>query len=339
VLLLQEADQAGAEICARRIIAELKKPFAIDDINFTVTCSVGIALYPGDGTSMDDLIKNADSAMYHVKERGRSGFRFYQKQMNIGLLSRVKIDHAMRQALEHNQFRLHYQPLIDLASNTVKGAEALIRWNDKDLGEVSPAKFIPIAEETGLIIAIGNWVMHTAIQQAAKWQQTHPHFRISVNVSALQFQQTNFVEQVAQALQAAHVAAPTIELELTESILIRDVDETLKKLKALSELGVRMSIDDFGTGYSSLSYLKRFPIHKLKIDRSFVMHLPHDESDCAIVASIISLAHALKLKVIAEGVETEEQKNHLQQLHCDELQGFLFSPALSAADFAQRYLA
>jgi diguanylate cyclase (GGDEF)-like protein/PAS domain S-box-containing protein len=339
VLLLQEADQAGAEICARRIIAELKKPFAIDDINFTVTCSVGIALYPGDGTSMDDLIKNADSAMYHVKERGRSGFRFYQKQMNIGLLSRVKIDHAMRQALEHNQFRLHYQPLIDLTSDTVKGAEALIRWNDKDLGEVSPAKFIPIAEETGLIIAIGNWVMHTAIQQAATWQQTHPHFRISINVSALQFQQTNFVEQVAHALQSANVAAPTIELELTESILIRDVDETLKKLKALSELGVRMSIDDFGTGYSSLSYLKRFPIHKLKIDRSFVMHLPHDESDCAIVASIISLAHALKLKVIAEGVETEEQKNHLQQLHCDELQGFLFSPALSATDFAQRYLA
>lgn len=338
VLLIQEANQDGAEICARRIINELKKPFSIDEINFTVTCSIGIALYPSDGTSMDDLIKNADSAMYHVKERGRSGFRFYQKQMNIGLLSRVKIDHAMRQALEYNQFRLHYQPLIDLASNTIKGAEALLRWHDKDLGEVSPAKFIPIAEETGLIIALGNWVMQTAIEQAALWQKSHPDFRISINVSALQFQQSNFVEQVAQAIHSAQVAAPTIELELTESILIRDVDETLKKLQALSELGVRMSIDDFGTGYSSLSYLKRFPIHKLKIDRSFVMHLPTDESDCAIVTSIIGLAHALKLKVIAEGVETVEQKNYLKELHCDELQGFLFSPALSSADFKQRYL-
>lgn len=338
VLLLHQADANGAEICARRVQEELAAPFNLDGMGFTVTCSIGIALYPDDGTSMDDLIKNADSAMYHVKERGRADFRFYQRQMNIGLLSRMKIDHAMRQALEHDLFRLHYQPLVNLESEAIFGVEALLRWHDKDLGEVSPAQFIPIAEETGLIVAIGNWVMGTAISQAALWNNNGHRICVSVNVSALQFQQMDFVENIANALQQAGLAPDRIELELTESILIRDVEETLKKLEALAQLGVKMSIDDFGTGYSSLSYLKRFPINKLKIDRSFVMHLPHDESDIAIVTAIISLAHALKLRVIAEGVENAAQRALLQTLRCDELQGFLYSPALPAAEFEQRYL-
>ncbi|MES2047472.1 MAG: EAL domain-containing protein [Pseudomonadota bacterium] len=338
VLLLHQADSSGAEICARRVLEELGAPFTLDGMNFTVTCSIGIALFPSDGSTMDDLIKNADSAMYHVKERGRSDFRFYQRQMNIGLLSRMKIDHAMRQALENDGFRLHYQPLVNLENDEVFGVEALLRWHDADLGEVSPAQFIPIAEETGVIVAIGNWVLKTAIRQAALWHNRGENLSISVNVSALQFQQASFVEDIANALKDANLPANRIELELTESILIRDVEEALKKLQALADLGLKMSIDDFGTGYSSLSYLKRFPISKLKIDRSFVMHLPDDESDIAIVTAIISLAHALKLRVIAEGVENTEQRALLQSLHCDELQGFLFSQALAIDDFEKRYL-
>lgn len=338
VLLLHEADATGAEICARRVLEELRAPFNLDGLNFTVTCSIGIALYPDDGLGMDDLIKNADSAMYHVKERGRADFRFYQRQMNIGLLSRMKIDHAMRLALEQEQFKLHYQPLVDLKTGVVIGAEALIRWHDNDLGEVGPAQFIPIAEETGVIVAIGNWVIKTAMRQAAAWNKQQQCLRISVNVSALQFQQPDFVENIARELQESQLGPDCIELELTESILIRDVEETLKKLASLAALGVKMSIDDFGTGYSSLSYLKRFPINKLKIDRSFVMHLPDDESDVAIVTAIISMAHALRLKVIAEGVETEEQKTLLQSLGCDEVQGFLYARALTAEDFEASYL-
>ncbi|MBI3713673.1 MAG: EAL domain-containing protein [Burkholderiales bacterium] len=338
VLLLHQANAAGAEICARRILAEVGAPFCMGDIQFSLTCSIGIALYPADGQRMEDLIKNADSAMYHVKERGRADFRFYQRQMNIDLLSRVKIDHAMRLALDAQEFRLHYQPLVNLHNNRVFGAEALLRWHDKELGEVSPAKFIPIAEETGLIIALGTWVMHTAIAQAAAWNQQGQHLRISINVSALQFQQANFVDILSGALAQAQLNPDCIELELTESILIRDAEETLKKLTAIASLGVRMSIDDFGTGYSSLSYLKRFPISKLKIDRSFVMNLPDDESDIAIVTAIINMAHALKLTVIAEGVETDQQKDLLNSLHCNEIQGFLIASALAPQEFESKHL-
>ena len=338
VLLLHEATADGAEICARRVLEELSQPFCLDGMSFTVTASIGIALYPDDGLSMADLIKNADSAMYHVKERGRSGFRFYQRQMNIGLLSRMKLDHAMRQALEHQQFRLHYQPLVDLTTGTIIGAEALLRWHDADLGEISPAQFIPVAEASGVIVQIGHWVLQTAIRQAAIWSQQGYPLRVSINVSALQFQQANFVDSVAEAISAHALNPDCIELELTESILIRDVEEAFKKLESLAILGVKLSIDDFGTGYSSLSYLKRFPIDKLKIDRSFIDELPADESDVAIVTAIIHLAHALKLRVIAEGVETSQQRDFLRDMQCDELQGFLYSPAMPSDEFEQYYL-
>lgn len=338
VLLLQQADANGAAHCARRVLEELSRPFNLDDMTFTVTSSIGGALYPADGETMEDLVKNADSAMYHVKDRGRSDFSFYQQEMNVGLLSRMKLDHAMRQAAENDRFRLYYQPLVDMESGKVFGAEALLRWHDGDLGEVSPNEFIPIAEETGVIVAIGNWVMSTAIEQAAKWYRQGHAMRVSVNVSVLQFQQPDFVSHIAHLLQEQQLPPNRIELELTESILIRDVGETLRKLEQLAELGVQMAIDDFGTGYSSLSYLKRFPINKLKIDQSFVQHLPQDESDIAIVTAIISLAHALKLRVIAEGVENEPQRAFLRSLHCDEFQGFLYAPALSVPDFEDRYL-
>ncbi len=335
VLLLNQVDARGAEITARRILETLSRPFGMDDITFTVTCSIGIALYPGDGVTMDNLIKNADSAMYHVKERGRSDFRFYQRQMNIGLLSRMKLDHAMRQALENGTFRLHYQPQVDLASGEVFGAEALIRWHDEELGNISPAQFIPVAEETGVIVAIGNWVLAEAVRQCAQWQAQGWNLTVAVNVSALQFQQINFVEGVAEILHACALPPQLLELELTESILLRDVDDALARLDALAGLGVKLSIDDFGTGYSSLSYLKRFPIHRLKIDRSFISELPANDSDTAIVKAIINMAQALRLRVIAEGVETEMQRHFLVAAGCDEFQGFLCNPALSPEEFGQ----
>lgn len=338
VLLLHEADADGAEICARRVLDELRAPFAIDSMQFTVTASIGIALYPTDGNCMDDLIKNADSAMYHVKERGRSDFRFYQRQMNIGLLSRMKLDHAMRQALEKQNFRLVYQPQIAIPDGRLVGAEALIRWHDKELGEVAPGRFIPVAEESGVIVPIGNWVIRSAIAQVAEWQRAgHPIPRLAINVSALQFQQANFVELIAASISEHGVSSEVIELELTESILIRDVDEALRKLRALAALGIKLAIDDFGTGYSSFTYLKRFPIYKLKIDRSFIEELPNDDSNVAIVTAIINMAHALKLSVIAEGVETAAQLAFLEQLACDEMQGFLCSGALPAGEFAKQF--
>ena len=333
VLLLNQTDTRGAETAAQRVLDELSKPFLLDDMAFSLSCSIGIALYPDDGNSIDDLIKNADSAMYYAKERGRSGFRFYQRQMNIDLLSRMKLDHAMRLALQDGRFQLHYQPQVDLGHNRVVGAEALLRWHDPELGDVSPAQFIPVAEDSGAIVPIGNWVLAEAVRQASIWHQQGWTINVAVNVSALQFEQAHFVQQVSDLLHSSGLPAARLELELTESILIRDADEALKRLEALAQLGVALSIDDFGTGYSSLGYLKRFPIRKLKIDRSFIRDIPDDESDVAIVHAIINLAQALKLKVIAEGVETSSQSGFLRHAGCHEFQGFYCSAALPAAEF------
>lgn len=333
VMLIHQADARGAEGSARRVIEALSAPFTLDGMSFSVTASIGIALYPNDGATMNDLIKNADAAMYRVKERGRAGFRFYQPQMNVDLLARMKLDHAMRRALERGQFRLAYQPQVDVVGRSIIGAEALLRWRDPDLGDVSPGEFIPVAEESGFIVALGDWVLETAVKQAAQWHAGGRAIPVSVNVSALQFQQADFVERVGQVLQSAGLPPAMLELELTESILIQDAEEALQRLTALAAIGVRLAIDDFGTGYSSLGYLKRFPIRKLKIDRSFIKGLPGDESDAAIAQAVIQLARALKLKVIAEGVETERQREWLQQAGCDEYQGFLTAPALEPAAF------
>jgi len=333
IAFLQEADAFGAEIVARRILDKLAQPFMVDTVSFSLGCSIGVAMYPEDGRNLDTLIQCADTAMFRVKERGRGNFRFYQPQMNVDLLSRVKMDHAMRQAMEQGLFRLHYQPQIALDGGHLLGVEALIRWTDADLGNVSPATFIPLAEESGFIVAIGNWVLEEAVRQALAWQQAGQPVVVSVNVSALQFQQGDFVERVATVIHTAGLDPALLELELTESILIRDVSETLARLHALSALGVSLAIDDFGTGYSSLAYLKKFPISKLKIDRAFVMGLPADEGDRAIVGATIAMASALKLTVVAEGVETVEQRDYLQGLHCGAFQGFLCAPGLPAAEF------
>jgi len=248
----------------------------------------------------------------------------------------MRLDHAMRQALVSRRFRLHYQPQVALDDGRLVGAEALLRWRDPELGDVPPSRFIPVAEDSGFIVAIGDWVLSQAVRQAALWHQRGQSMPVAVNVSALQFQQPQFVERVASVLAVSGMPAQLLELELTESILVNDADEALRRLQALSALGVRLSIDDFGTGYSSLAYLKRFPIDKLKIDRSFVQGLPGDERDAGIVRAILQMAGALGMKVIAEGVETEAQRAFLQDAGCDSFQGFLFAPALDALSFEQR---
>ena len=337
IAFCQEADAIGAEIVARRILDKLSQPFVLDGVNFSMGCSIGIAMYPADGRTLDTLIQCADTAMFRVKERGRANFRFYQPQMNVDLLSRVKMDHAMRLAMEQGLFRLHYQPQISLLDGSLLGLEALIRWTDAELGNISPATFIPLAEESGFIINIGNWVLSEAVRQALEWQAAGRPVVVSVNVSALQFQQGDFVERVANALRTSGLDPALLELELTESILIKDVHETLTRLDALAALGVSLAIDDFGTGYSSLAYLKKFPISKLKIDRAFVMGLPEDEGDRAIVGATIAMAKALKMTVVAEGVETCAQRDFLHGLQCEAFQGFLCSPGLPAQDLEALY--
>lgn len=332
VLLLHDTDALGAEAMVQRVLQHLCDPVILDDLTLTLTSSIGIALFPVDGKNRDELIKNADTAMYQVKERGRSGFRFYQRQMNIDSLSRIKLDSAMRAALEQGHFRLRYQPQVDLVSGRIIGAEALLRWRSKELGDVPPTHFIPIAEETGFIVPLGQWVLSEAVAQARRWQQQGLDLVVAINVSALQFQSASFIDSVAAVLADAGLPPDRLELELTESILIHDLNETLSKLQALAKLGVQLSIDDFGTGYSSLSYLKRFPVQKLKIDRSFISGLPDDESDLAIARAIVQLGLALRLRVIAEGVEDERQKACLQELGCHEFQGYLFAAALDSHD-------
>ena len=335
VLLVHQADAAGAEGSARRVLDAMQRPFTLDDLSFTVTCSVGISLHPGDGSTADDMLQAADAAMNEARESGRAGFRFHQAraESTSKLRTRMKLDHAMRQALAAGRFRLHYQPQVDLKSGEIVGAEALIRWRDPELGDVPPAEFIPVAERSGFIVSIGSWVLRQAVQQAALWREQGRHLLMSINVSALQFQQADFVDSVARALAEVGLDPQWLELELTESILIQDAQEALHRLQALAELGVKLAIDDFGTGYSSLAYLKRFPISRLKIDRSFIQGLPGDESDAGIVQAIANMARALRLELIAEGVESEDQRKFMLQVGCEQYQGFLTSPAIDVVSF------
>jgi diguanylate cyclase (GGDEF)-like protein/PAS domain S-box-containing protein len=335
-LLVHHADVLGAEGAARRVLQATARPFTLEGAQFTVTCSIGIALYPQDGNSGDELVRHAETAMQRAKESGRAGYRFHQPHKAVDLRSRMRLDHAMRQALSNDHFRLHYQPQVDLNSGAITGAEALIRWRDPELGEISPAQFIPVAEDSGYIVSIGDWVLTEAVRQAAEWYARGLRVPVAVNVSALQFRQARFVEGVATALEQAGLPPRMLELELTESILVHDADEALHRLRALADLGVSLAIDDFGTGYSSLSYLKRFPIGKLKIDRSFIDGLPLDDSDAGIVQAIIQMARALGLRVIAEGVETEAQRRFLVEAGCHLFQGFLYAEPLAAGVFEQR---
>lgn len=333
VIYLHGGDAVVAENVARRILDDMLKPFMLDGMGFSIQCSIGMALYPQDGATLDDLIKQADTAMYRVKERGRGSYGFYQPQMNANLLSRMQMEHAMRQALGLNRMAVHYQPQVNMATGRITGAEALIRWTDPEFGAVSPGQFIPLAEESGYIVTLGAWVMEQAVREAAVWMHSGLPIMVSVNVSALEFRQPDFVDRITRLL-AVHQLPPTLlELELTETILLQDAQEMEQRLRALAGLGIGLAIDDFGTGYSSLAYLKKLPIHKLKIDQSFVRGLPDDEGDRAIVSAIISMGRAMHIEVVAEGVETETQQTVLQQMQCDHYQGFLCAPGLPAQEF------
>jgi len=337
-VLVRPADAAAAEATARRILNVVAQPCSGDGAPFTLTCSIGIAIAPSQGSRIDELVRHAEAAMRIVKSAGRAHFRLHQARAEGDRRQNIQLEHAMRQALVSGRFRLHYQPLVNLADGRVVGAEALLRWRDPELGDVPPARFVPVAEDSGFIVAIGDWVLGQAVRQAALWFQRGHDMPIAVNVSALQFKQPHFVDRVASVLAVSGLPPQLLELELTESILLHDADEALLRLHALARLGVRMSIDDFGTGYSSLSYLKRFPIGKLKIDRSFIQGLPGDESDAGIVRAILQMARALGMRCVAEGVETEAQRQFLQAEGCDEFQGWLFAPALDSLSFEQRLM-
>jgi len=335
-LIVAEADAPVAEATARRIIDAMAVPYSLGGAQFTLTCSIGGALCPGNGHGADELVRHAEAAVQAVKEGGRANYRVLKGRRNTDHRADIQLDHAMRQALVSQRFRLQYQPQVELRSGRIVGAEALIRWRDARLGDVQPARFIPVAEDSGFIVALGDWVLAQAVRQAAAWRARGLSVPVAINVSALQFRQPQFVERVAQVLAEHQLPAQLLELELTESILVRDADEALQRLQALARIGVRLSIDDFGTGYSSLAYLKRFPIDKLKIDRSFVSGLPGDDSDGAIVVAVLQMAGALGLKVIAEGVETEGQRQFLLDNGCHEFQGYLYAPALDIRSFEQR---
>ncbi|MDT0137962.1 EAL domain-containing protein [Acidovorax sp. PRC11] len=333
VIHLHASGAEVAESVARRILDEMRQPFMLDGMGFSIQCSIGIALHPRDGATLDDLIKQADTAMYRVKERGRGSYGFYLPQMNADLLSRMQLEHAMRQALDQGHFAVHYQPQVEMATGRIVGAEALLRWNDPVMGTVSPGVFIPLAEESGYIVTLGAWVLEQAIREAAEWMRAGTPLMVAVNVSALEFRQPGFVERLVSLLRSHRLPASLLELELTETILLQDAREMEQRLAALASLGVGLSIDDFGTGYSSLAYLKKLAIHKLKIDQSFVRGLPDDESDRAIIEAIVHIGRALRIQVVAEGVETPEQRQALQAMECHYFQGFLLAPGLPAEAF------
>ncbi|WP_168798657.1 EAL domain-containing protein [Herbaspirillum sp. ST 5-3] len=320
---------------AFKIFDAFAMPFLVEGHELFVTVSIGATLYPDDGDDMQSLLRNADNAMYRAKEEHGNALQFYSHEMSARALERAELESALRRALDRDEFELFYQPKVDAHSGRIIGAEALIRWHHPEMGLVSPTLFIPMAEEIGLIIPIGEWVLHTACAQNKAWQNAGlPTISVSVNLSARQFRQEDLVESVSNALENMGLEARHLELELTESIVMNSAELFITKMKELKDLGVQLSIDDFGTGYSSLSYLKRFPLHHLKIDQSFVRDIVTDTDDAIITSTVISLGHSLNLKVIAEGVETEEQVAFLRDHHCDEMQGYYFSKPLPAREFA-----
>jgi diguanylate cyclase (GGDEF)-like protein len=319
---------------ASRAIDVMRPAMRLLGIDVHISPSIGIAFYPGDGATVDALLARADAAMYSAKERGRNNVQCYTEGMTTDTQDRVRLESELHEALRSGQFELHYQPKVDTTSGRINSAEALIRWRHPQRGLVSPKDFIPIAEECGLLDGIGAWVLFEACRQAKAWQQNGLRpMRVAVNLAPSQFRLANLVEQIRKALAAAQLEPQYLEVELTESAVMSDAEESILILESISRMGVLVSVDDFGTGYSSMSYLRRFPIDKLKIDRCFITEMTRRPEDASIVRAIISLAHSLHLKVIAEGVETPEQLALLTELGCDQYQGFYFSPALLPTQF------
>jgi diguanylate cyclase (GGDEF)-like protein len=334
---VKAAHDAG-DVAQKIIDSIAQNPISIGDSEIFVTLSIGVCLYPLDGPNTATLLRNADAALHHAKTEGRNNFQYYAAHMNASAWQRLQLETGLRRALEREEFVLHYQPQVDLENGKIIGMEALLRWQSAERGLISPGEFIPLLEETGLIVPVGDWVLRTACQQARAWQAAGlSGFHVAVNLSTLQFRQPDFAGVVTAILEEYGIdpAQRMIELELTESLLMHNVAGTIDTLNKLHATGIEFSIDDFGTGYSSLSYLKRFPISSLKIDQSFVRDLSSDRSDAAIVTAIIALGHSLGMNVIAEGVETTTQLARLREMGCDEIQGYLFSRPVSAAEMTR----
>ncbi len=324
---------------AKRILDVVSKPQIIAGNEIIVTGSIGITVYPLDGADADTLLKNADAAMYSAKEQGRNNYQFYSESMNASSFKRLALENALRKALDRRELSIHFQPQVSITSGRVTGMESLLRWEHPEIGVVSPHDFIPLAEDTGLIVSIGEWVLCEAcIQNKALQDLGLPAKRVSVNISSLQFRPGSLIDAVTHALDASGLQPACLELELTESALMKNMEQSSQILRELKSMGLRVAIDDFGTGYSSLAYLKRFPLDILKVDRSFIRDIPSDQDNAAIATAIIAMAHSLNLEVIAEGVETEEQLLFLMEQECDAVQGYYFSPPLPLNELKE-YLA
>ncbi len=337
VILLAEIEQSlDAAIIADKLLTAFAVPHLIGGQELHATLSIGISVYPDDGKDLDAIMQSADTAMYHAKACGRNNFQFFKVDMNTRAVRRLTVENSMRRAIKQGEFLLHYQPQIDLVSGVINGAEVLIRWQDPELGLVLPGQFIPVAEESGLIVPIGQWVLREACRQVKSWLDAGLHVvPVSVNISAVEFRHKDFLESVALILNETGLPPAYLELELTESILMHDAEASARVLEALQGMGIKLAIDDFGTGYSSLSYLKSFPIDTLKIDQSFVRDIATDADDATIVSAVIGMGRSLNHRVIAEGVEALEQFSFLNTRQCPEGQGYLFSHPLAAEDFAR----
>ena len=335
ILLSEIAHPEDAATSARKILHSLGAPHSISGHELNIDASIGVSIYPEDGADAEALIKNADTAMYHAKESGRNNFRFFKPEMNLKAVERQSLEGSLRRAIERKEFSLHYQPEVNLNTLEITGVEALIRWQHPDHGSVSPARFVPVAEDCGLILPIGSWVLYEACRQAREWQDAGlPFQRISVNVSATELRADTFLEGIRNTLRETGLEARYLDLELTESVLMQRPESASATLQALKSIGVHIALDDFGTGYSSLSYLQQFPIDILKIDKSFVHKITANSDESSIVSAIIGMGQNLKQRVIAEGIETPQQLAFLQSRHCAEGQGYLFSPPLPATPFA-----
>ncbi len=317
---------------AEKILHEMAEPFQLEGHEVFVTTSIGIAFFPSDAEGMEDLVKNADTAMYHAKESGRNNYQFYRAEMNATAMDRLVMESNLRRALERGEFRLHYQPQLNLRSGEVVGVECLIRWQHPERGLVSPVEFIPMLEETGLIVSVGAWVLREACEQQVAWSESGIKLRMAVNLSPHQFAQSILLDTIAEVVEQSGIEPDMLELEITEGSLMKDAEASARTLARLKVMGIRLSVDDFGTGYSSLSYLKRFPIDTLKIDSSFVRDVTTDPDDAAIAGTVIAMGHSLNLNVLAEGVEEREQLAFLQGHGCDEMQGYYFSRPLPASE-------
>lgn len=336
VLLTEAGEPAEAAAIGHRLVSALAQPFLIRGHEVRVSLSLGVALYPTDGDSQEDLLRNADAAMYHAKAQGRNGYCFFESSMNANVREQLQLLHDLRLAVERKELVLYYQPKFDVANQTILGAEALLRWKHPVRGMISPDEFIPLAERTGLIVPIGEWVLDEACHQMNQWRrQGHFDWTIAVNLSSLQFDHANLVQMVRTTLDRHGLDPCYLTLEITETTAMHDVDASMRILQQLSDMGVNISIDDFGRGYSSLLYLKRLPANELKIDRDFVNDLVHDSEDAAIVSAIVALGRTLNLKIVAEGVETLAQQEFLTHLGCNSLQGYLLGRPMPAELFSE----